>query len=98
MQKPHHEHRKDERIQAALPVDLGTAKGITRDINATGLYFETDAEYSPGSPIDLTVEFDAPAGKMLFKCQGEIVRVDRNNARVGGAVKITDSILRYAQD
>lgn len=87
------EHRRSERVPTELPVDLGTAKGTTRDVSATGIFFETDASYRFGSSISFAVELDTPAGKMLMKCQGEIVRIEPRLERVGVAVKITESKL-----
>ena len=91
--------RREERVQAGLLVALASGgSGVTRDISATGIFFETEAQYTKGNQIDLTVELDAPAGRLQLKCQGEIVRVEQHDGKVGVAVKITDSILRYAQD
>jgi len=90
--------RREERVQASLPVALATASGVTRDVSATGIFFETEAEYAKGNTIELAVELNTPAGKMQLKCQGVIVRIEHHESRVGVAVKITDSILSYAQD
>jgi hypothetical protein len=90
-------HRKEERVGAALPVDLGNATGITRDVSASGVFFETDASYALGSTISFTVELDTPGGKMLLKCQGEIVRIEQRLERVGVAVKITESVMVAAE-
>ena len=90
--------RREELVAASLPVALANASGMTRDVSATGIFFETEAQYSKGNTIDLTVELNTPAGKLQLKCQGEIVRVEQRDTRVGVAVKITDSILRYAQN
>lgn len=87
------EKRREERILAALPVDLRTATGVTRDVSATGMYFETDAVYARGSEIRFTVEFDTPGGKMRLNCNGEIVRIEPHDTQAGLAVKIIDSML-----
>ena len=87
------EKRKDERIFTALPVDLGNATGVTRDVSASGVFFEIDSSYRLGSAIEFAVEMDTPGGKMLLKCEGEIVRVEPRGARVGVAVKITESAI-----
>ena len=92
------EKRREERVAASIPVDLTKGSGMTRDVSATGIFFETEAQYAKGNTLDLTVEFDTPAGSLQLKCQGEIVRVEQRGALVGVAVKITDSILRYARD
>ena len=85
--------RREERVSTALPVDLGTATGITRDVSASGVFFETDATYALGNEISFAVELDTPGGRMMLKCEGEIVRIEPRNARVGVAVKIVESTI-----
>lgn len=91
-----HKERCEERIHAALPVNLETATGITHNVSASGIFFETSATLAQGSSISFTVEFDAPGGKMELKCQGEIVRTEQCGDRMGVAVKITDSTMIQA--
>lgn len=93
MVKQDEEKRREERISAALPVDLEGATGITRDVSASGICFETEASYAVGNPISFTVKLDAPGGKMMLKCRGQIVRVEPRATRVGVAVKITESTM-----
>jgi len=88
-----HEKRKDERILTALPVNLETATGVTRDVSASGVFFEIDSNYRLGSEIAFTVELDTPGGKMVLKCEGEIVRIEPRGQRVGVAVRINQSTL-----
>lgn len=97
MQTAHHDKRTEERVSTELPVDLGTATGVTRDVSASGIFFETDASYAVGNEIDLTVEFDTPGGKMMLKAHGNIVRIERRDAKVGVAVKITESKMEPAE-
>lgn len=89
--------RRDERISATLPVNLGSATGFTCDVSASGVFFETDASLTPGSLISFTVEFDAPGRKMVLKCQGDIVRTEARGPRVGVAVKIVTSTMELAE-
>jgi hypothetical protein len=90
------EKRRDERIFTALPVKLETATGITRDVSASGVFFETEVTYALGSEISFAVELGTPGGRMVLKCEGEIVRIERRDARVGVAVKIVESTLEPA--
>lgn len=83
--------RREERLFTVLPVDLGATKGRTRDVSASGIFFEVDASYALGSSVDLAVELDTPDGKMLIKCRGDIVRIEPCGNEVGVAVKITES-------
>ena len=91
--------RRAKRIPAVMPVRLASAgKGVTRDISASGIFFATESEYMPGKSIYMTIDFMTPAGKLHYICQGVIVRVEQSGARVGVAVKISDSLLRYGKN
>lgn len=90
------EKRREEQVFTQLPVELGAAMGVTRDVSATGLYIETDAQYPVGGKIDLSVELDTPGGKMILKCHGSIVRLEHHGTKTGVAVKIIDSTIEPA--
>lgn len=85
------EHRREERVSAALPVKLGKAKGVTRDVSASGVFFETRASYAVGNPIRFALDLDTPWGKARFQCRGKIVRLERRDGTLGVAVRFTDS-------
>jgi Tfp pilus assembly protein PilZ len=89
--------RREERVSTALSIDLGTATGVTRDVSASGVFFETDATYALGNEISFAVELDTPGGRVVLKCKGEIVRIEPRDARVGVAVKIVKSTLDPAK-
>jgi len=84
--------RREERLNAQLPVTLSDAHGITRDISASGMFFETDAEYTVGSPIELLLNLDMPWGKVKCSCRGKIVRLEPHNHKIGIAVQFMDAI------
>ena len=84
---------REERVPTTRPVHLVQGTGITRDVSASGVYFETDASYRPGREISFSIELDGPQGKMLLKCQGQIVRVEQRDGKVGVAAKIIESRL-----
>ena len=88
------EQRKEERVQASLPVDLHDARGIAKDVSPSGIYFETDGRFEAKTPISFAVSFDTPGGKMVLDCRGEVVRVVKVDAKLGVAVRIVDSFLR----
>jgi hypothetical protein len=88
------EKRREERIPAVLPVRLDHAAGVTHDVSATGIFFETDAVLAPGSSIDFVVDVDTHSGKRILMCQGKIVRTEARDNRLGVAVKILESRLR----
>ncbi|PNB70545.1 PilZ domain-containing protein [Pseudomonas sp. GW456-E7] len=87
-------HRIEPREQVTLSLQLiGGGNGVTRDISASGLYFETDSEQQVGSLIDFEIELDAPGGPMKFRAQGQIVRIESLGDRAGVGVKLLASRL-----
>lgn len=93
MKRKMNDKRREKRVAAALPVDLGGAAGVARDVSASGMFFETDASYAIGSPISLALDLDTPWGKVMFKCQGKIVRLESRGQKVGVAVQFTGATL-----
>ncbi len=87
------DHRREERVAAALSVTLDSASGTTCDVSASGVFFETSASLAVGEPIDFTVEFEAPGGKRILKCRGQIIRTEQRADRIGVAIKIAESIM-----
>lgn len=84
--------KRAERISWKLPVSLGSTKGATRNISASGVFFETDATCKLLSRlVRFEVELGTPEGTLLLKCLGEIVRIEPRNKKVGVAVKIIES-------
>jgi len=88
--------RSEERVSATRPVRLERGTGITRNVSASGVFFETNVDYAPGSEISFAIELDGPQGKMMFRCKGQIVRVEHRDGKVGVAAKIVDSTLESA--
>ena len=87
-------YRIEPREQVTLSLQLiGGGNGVTRDISASGLYFETDRELQVGSLIDFEIELDTPGGPMKFKAQGQIVRIEPLGGRTGAGVKLLASRL-----
>ena len=51
MTKGDQDQRREERVSTSLQVDLENATGITRDVSASGVFFEMDATYALASEI-----------------------------------------------
>ena len=91
------EKRRGPRILTALPVILKNVRGITRDISASGVYFWiSEAFCAPGEFVSFSVELKRPVGRMLLKCQGDVLRTEPCPAGIGVAVQITDSAMVQA--
>ncbi len=82
----------------ARPVHLDQGTGITRDVSASGVFFETDGNYVAGSEISFSIELEGPGGKMMLRCQGQIVRVEQRDGKIGVAAKIIESRLEPVKE
>jgi hypothetical protein len=91
----HESNRSEDRVAMAVPVHLqGGAHGTTRDISASGIYFETDLEPIQATPLDFTVEFqNGGVGGLSLRCRAQVLRVERLGSRSGVAARILESKL-----
>ena len=88
------ERRRGQRIHTALPVFLKNARGTTRDVSASGVYFwTTETNCAPGDLISFSVELTRPKGRMMLKCQGDVVRTEPRATEIGVAVNIVESAM-----
>jgi len=88
------EYRTEAREQVSLPLKLDGGLGaVTRDISASGLFFETSSEQQVGNLIDVEIDLDTPSGPMKLKAQGQIVRIESHGRRIGVGVKLLSSRL-----
>jgi len=85
--------RLADRFDSQLPIELNGMQGLTRNISATGVYFETQADQVPGSTVQFIVEVDVQGQKLKMVCKGEVVRVDHKGDVVGIAVKLAHSFF-----
>ena len=81
---------RDQRLAVVLPVELWNGNGVTRDVSASGVFFETGLTFSAGAGIvfSLLLEHADPGGPMRLHCQGKVVRVERLRGKFGVAVAI----------
>lgn len=86
--------RLEDRMSATRPVQLDRGTGITRNVSTSGVFFETNEDYAEGSEISFAIELDGPQGeKLMLRSRGQIVRVERQDGRVGVAAKVVASKL-----
>ena len=84
--------RKHQRANTAMRVFLKSATGVTRDMSASGAYFWTSGTYAIGESISFSIELKTAGGRMMRKCKGEVLRVERqDSSHVGVGVRITES-------
>jgi hypothetical protein len=83
----HEERRLEPRERLALPLRLRDGShAVTRDISASGLYFEMDGEHEVDGLVDF--EMQLPDLHMKFTAVGQIVRVEHRFGVTGVAVKL----------
>jgi hypothetical protein len=89
------ERRRMPRYPVSLAVETEQGKGLTRDISASGIYFETEEPYSPGVPIRFTLvlEYSEPR-PLRLSCAGEVLRVDRHGDTFGVAASIISHSIK----
>jgi hypothetical protein len=90
------DQRSDERVEVMLPVHLQENSGTTHNFSASGVCFETDGAYPPGSEIDFVLEIDTFSEKKLLRCKGTVVRTTASNGKISVAASITESRLEPA--
>lgn len=94
MTKPH--KRKDARVDTALMVFLENGRGVTRDMSPSGAFFWTSGNYAVGEPINFAIELRTAGGKMMWKCQGDVIRTEPRDHMVGVAARINESTMESA--
>ena len=92
------ERRRADRVFVKLPVTLEGGKGVTRDVNATGVYFESDVNCVPGSEITFSISFDKSPYPMVLNCKAMVVRTEQHDGKVGVAARIIESNFLSSQN
>ena len=85
--------RGADRFDTALPVEINDMQGLTRNISATGIYFESQVAQEPGSPVHFTVEVSVRGEKLKLDCEGEVVRINRKEGLLGIAAKLKSAFF-----
>jgi hypothetical protein len=82
------DHRTAARFDAALVIDVQGLQAKTRNISATGVYFETDVDLPLGSVLNLNVQFTQGGRKHWLACEGRVVRVTQADGQHGVAAEL----------
>ena len=84
---PFREQRVEPRESLALPLQLRDgSRAVTRDISASGLYFEIPGLHQVDGFVDFEMQLEE-AG-MKFTAVGRIVRLEHRQGRTGIAVEL----------
>lgn len=82
------EQRRADRFDTGLPVRVEGVAGITHNVSAHGIYFETDTRQELGSLVNFTVEFTLYGHTHRLLCEGKVVRVEPRGDRIGVAARL----------
>lgn len=85
--------RSADRFASELPIEIGGVLGLTRNVSATGVYFETTRDQVIGSRVNFLVEVIVKGERLKMVCAGDVVRVDQKLGTVGIAVKLSSSFF-----
>lgn len=88
------EQRLDSRFMTVLAVALEGSQAWTRDVSATGVYFETGNSRPLGSVVNFLLEVSISGEWLNLICEGEVVRVDpKPDGKVGIAARLRASFF-----
>jgi len=90
---PGQSRRTADRFVCELPLEIDGAVGLTRNVSASGVYFETTLDHAPGSRVHFVVEVVVKGETLKMVCAGDVLRVERKPGTVGIAVKLTSSFF-----
>jgi acyl-coenzyme A thioesterase PaaI-like protein len=79
------DHRAAARFDTALAVNVEGLNARTRNISASGVYFETDVDVPVGTLLNLNVQFTHGGRKHWLACEGKVVRVTTSDGQNGVA-------------
>jgi hypothetical protein len=82
------ERRRAQRFRVALLVELTEGTAVTRDLSASGVFFEAIRTFVVGECIQFTLvlEHVDPERAVHLHCCGRVVRIEPRSTGVGVAV------------
>ena len=87
------ERRNHYRIRTALPVFLGSTRGLLRDMSTSGAYFWARSAPAVGEQVIFSVQVQSAEGRSAWSCRGDVVRVEPRDEDIGVAVRITKTTV-----
>ena len=94
VQAPPEDRRHTERYPLAVPLLIGTQRGVTRDISSSGVYFLTAGTFDPGQLVNLSIPSSSFKKKgSSLACSGRVARLAREDGQLGVAVKFDPFVV-----
>lgn len=93
--------RQDQRFASALSIALAQATGVSRNVSASGIYFETEAgALGDNKILKFSIEFRNPQGvPVRMRCAARVVRIEPlGSERIGVAACFDEMIAERAEE
>jgi hypothetical protein len=95
---PAQDLRAAARFDTVMALEVEGIEAWTRNISATGVYFETEAQPPLGALLNLSLAFTRGGRKHWLLCEGKVVRVSPKNDRVGVAARLLTPFFAPAEE
>lgn len=92
------DHRAAARFDTALTVDVEGLSARTRNISASGVYFETEVDLPIGTLLNLNVQFTHGGKQHWLSCEGKVVRVTHADGHNGVAAQLLTPFFAPTQE
>ena len=92
------ERRFAPRYALAAPVRFEGGTGVTLDLSAIGVCFETEAPFEVGRPLGLLVSIDraVSGGQVDLRCRGQVCRVEPTLPQVSDVPRWRVAVALYS--
>jgi hypothetical protein len=93
--------RQEQRFASNLSIALAQATGVSRNVSASGIYFETEAGALGDSKIlRFAIDFRNPQGMPVrMRCAARVVRIEPlGSERIGVAARFEEMIVERAEE
>lgn len=91
--------RKEQRVESKLAIALDGGTGISRNVSASGIYFETEVPLREGASVSFSVAFTNPEGQPVrMFCAGWVVRTERLEGKTGVGARIDEFHIERVQE
>lgn len=85
------QRRKEERADNKLAVTLDGGSGVSRNLSASGIYFETEVPLRAGASVSFSMDLTNPEGEPVrMFCAGWVIRTEEIDGRIGAGVRIDE--------
>lgn len=82
------ERRRGERVEAVMPITFEGHESTTVDLSSSGLSFDADRPYAPGSRIEVVIEYLLDGHHYPLRCVAEVVRSEARGGRYTIAARL----------